>query len=536
VTLKTLLLCPLVMMALGAPVMAADGAPLGEELGLLWTVPFAGILLSIALFPLLAPHFWHHHFGKIALFWALLFLVPFTISKGLGKALDEVLHVYVLEFIPFIILLWALYTVAGGVRLRGRLRGSPIVNSGILLLGTVLASWMGTTGAAMLLIRPLLRANEWRKKKTHLVIFFIFLVANIGGSLTPLGDPPLFLGFLKGVEFFWTTTSMLVPMLLCVVILLAVFFLMDTMMLRKEETQSPPDDGSTESLGLEGTFNFIFLAGIVGAVLYSGSASKDELYWDESAITSAQAEVKVEEGKIADVTLRLGSASEEDKPALVEELLIAKSELNAVKAAAEHHAIKGWHITPHVTWPFVNMVRDGILILMGMLSLMLTSKELRRKNDFTWFPIVEVGKLFAGIFITIIPAIAILKAGPKGDLDAVVMAVTDSSGAPVNAMYFWLTGILSSFLDNAPTYLVFFNTAGGDAGVLQGELHDTLLAISLGAVFMGANTYIGNAPNFMVRSIAEESGVSMPSFFGYIVKWSLPILIPIFIVVSFIWF
>lgn len=533
---KTLLLVPIALLLMAVPALAAGDKPLGETLGLIWVVPFAGILLSIALFPLLAPHFWHHHFGKISLFWAALFLLPFAVFVGVGKALEEVLHVYVLEFIPFIILLWALYTVAGGVRLRGRLRGSPMMNSGILLLGTVLASWMGTTGAAMLLIRPLIRANEWREKKTHLVIFFIFLVANIGGSLTPLGDPPLFLGFLKGIDFFWTTGAMMEPMLISVAILLVVFYVMDTIMLKKEEQQVPPDDGSHEALGLEGTFNFIFLVGIVGAVLYSGSASKDELYWDEKPVVEARGQVVAEETKVAGIKLRLQNAAEDQRGAIVEELLVAQASVNAIRANAEHHAVKGWHITSHVTWPFINMVRDGILVLMGFLSLRLTSRELRRKNDFTWFPIVEVGKLFAGIFVTIIPAIAILKAGPKGELASVILGVTDSSGDPINTMYFWATGLLSSFLDNAPTYLVFFNTAGGDAEALQGPLSQTLLAISMGAVFMGANTYIGNAPNFMVRSIAEESGVSMPSFFGYILKWSLPILIPVFIVITFVMF
>jgi len=533
---KTLLLIPFVLLALAAPALAAGDKPLGETLGLIWVVPFAGILLSIALFPLLAPSFWHHHFGKIALFWAALFLIPFAVSVGVGRALEEVLHVYVLEFIPFIILLWALYTVAGGVRLRGRLRGSPMMNTGILLLGTVLASWMGTTGAAMLLIRPMLRANEWRKRKTHLVVFFIFLVANIGGSLTPLGDPPLFLGFLKGVEFFWTTGAMMFPMIVCAVILLVVFFIMDTLLLRKEEQQTPPDDGSDESLGLEGTFNFIFLAGVVAAVLYSGSASQDGLYWDSKPVDEARGAITAAETEVAEVKLRLGNAPDSEKPAIVEELLVAQANVNSIRADAEHHAVKGWHITSHVTWPLINMVRDGVLILMGILSLRLTSRELRRKNDFTWFPIVEVGKLFAGIFVTIIPAIAILKAGPKGELASVVLAVTNDAGAPIDMMYFWATGVLSSFLDNAPTYLVFFNTAGGDAQALQGPLESTLLAISMGAVFMGANTYIGNAPNFMVRSIAEESGVPMPSFFGYIIKWSLPFLIPVFIVVSLMMF
>ena len=448
----------------------AGGAPHleGSQMGLIWVIPFMGILLSIAVFPLVAPSFWHHHFGKISAFWGLAFIIPFTIVFGFSLALFEVLHVLFLEYLPFIILLLSLFTVAGGVRLKGSLRGTPVVNTGILLLGTVVASWMGTTGAAMLLIRPIIRANAERKNKVHIIVFFIFLVANIGGSLTPLGDPPLFLGFLKGVSFFWPTTHMFLPMLFVSIILLVLFFALDTFLYRKEG-DLPAVEAGGEKLGLEGKFNIILLVGIVGAVLMSG-------VW---------------------------------RPGV---------EFNVY----------------HVHIELQNLSRDVLLLLIAYISWKVTSLESRRANDFTWFPIVEVGKLFAGIFLTIIPAIAILKAGTDGSLATIVSLVSDD-GQPVDSMYFWATGILSSFLDNAPTYLVFFNTAGGDAEVLMGPMASTLLAISAGAVFMGANTYIGNAPNFMVRSIAEQSGIKMPSFFGYM-GWSCAILVPIFLVVTVIWF
>ena len=257
--------------AAGSASAAGAGAPHldGSEMGLIWIVPFVGILLSIALFPLLAPEFWHHHFGKISAFWAAAFLIPFFLVFGFELTLYEVLHVMLLEYIPFIILLLSLFTVAGGIRLTGRLVGSPVVNTGILLVGTVLASWMGTTGAAMLLIRPLLRANEGRRYKVHTVVFFIFLVANIGGSLTPLGDPPLFLGFLKGVSFFWPTTHMLMPMIVVSVILLVVYFLVDNVLYRKEspEARQPAADDTGEALGLTGNINFLLLAGVVASVL-----------------------------------------------------------------------------------------------------------------------------------------------------------------------------------------------------------------------------------------------------------------------------
>lgn len=461
---------------IAAPALAAgggDGAPHldGAKLGLVWVIPFAGILLSIAIMPLVAPDFWHHHFGKISAMWAAAFLIPFTIVFGPEIAIFEVIHVLLLEYIPFIILLLSLFTVAGGVRLRGRLVGSPMLNTGILLLGTFMASWMGTTGAAMLLIRPLMRANERRRYRVHTIVFFIFLVANIGGSLTPLGDPPLFLGFLKGVSFFWPTTHMFLPMLMLSVILLALYFVVDTALLKKEGgLPEAPADEQHEALGLDGKINFLLLAGVVAAVLMSG-------VW---------------------------------KPGI--EFLIY-----------------------HVHWELQNIARDVALVFIAFLSWKLTPMINREANGFTWFPIMEVGKLFVGIFLTIVPAIAILKAGTDGSLAAVVSLVTSDSGEPVNIMYFWMTGILSSFLDNAPTYLVFFNTAGGDATELMGPMAETLLAISAGAVFMGANTYIGNAPNFMVRAIAEEGGVRMPSFFGYMV-WSGFILIPCFGLVTVVFF
>lgn len=469
--LSTLILC-FFAFAPGA-FAAGDGAPHldGSQMSLVWVIPFAGVLLSIAILPLVAPHFWHHNFGKLSAFWALCFLVPFTFLFGWQLALFEMLHVLLLEYIPFIILLFALFTVAGGVRLRGSLAGTPLVNTALLAFGAFIASWMGTTGAAMLMIRPMLRSNENRHYKVHTFVFFIFLVANIGGSLTPLGDPPLFLGFLKGVPFFWPTVALLKPMLIVSAILLVIYFLVESYLYKKEDQAAlaAASAKEPEALKLEGSINILLLAGVVGAVLLSG-------IW---------------------------------KPGIE------------------------WNIY-HVHVELQNVTRDFLLIAIAMLSLWWTNDQSRLANGFSWFPIVEVGKLFIGIFLTIIPAIAILKAGSNGSLAAVIDAVS-KDGQPVDAMYFWATGLLSSFLDNAPTYLVFFNTAGGDPVELTGSMSSTLLAISAGAVFMGANTYIGNAPNFMVRSICEERGVKMPSFFGYMI-WSFGILTPIFILVTWLFF
>jgi len=421
----------------------------GAELSILWVVPFVCMLLSIAIGPLAVPHFWHHHFGKVALFWGLAFLVPCAMVFGLQLAVYQFVHVLFMEYVPFIILLFALFTIAGGVRLKGQLVGTPVVNAGLLA-------------------RPLLRANEHRKYRMHIVVFFIFLVANIGGSLTPLGDPPLFLGFLKGVSFFWTTVHLFCKTVLLSVILLGIFFLLDTFLFSKEGKPKPATQ-SNEKLGLDGKVNLLLLIGVVISVLMSG-------IW------------KPESG----------------------------------------FEIYGTHIE------LQNAARDVILLALAGASLALTTKECRKLNNFTWEPILEVAKLFIGIFISMIPAIAILRAGTDGALAGVINMVFHE-GQPVNAMFFWLTGILSSFLDNAPTYLVFFNTAGGDAVHLMTDWTETLSAISAGAVFMGAVTYIGNAPNFMVRSIAEDQGVKMPSFFGYML-WSVGILFPCFALITYLFF
>ena len=452
-------------LAAGADAPAIDG----RHLGLAWMIPFAGILLSIAILPLVAPSFWHHHFGKVSAAWAVMIIVPFAVIHGVPSAVYEVIHLLLLDYIPFIVLLTALFTVTGGIHIKGNLHGSPSMNTALLAIGTVLAGWMGTTGASMLLIRPMIRANDDRRHKIHVFVFFIFLVSNIGGALTPLGDPPLFLGFLKGVSFFWTTTHLFSEMLVCAIVLLAVFYALDSYWYRREGR--PKRDPTPETpVRIEGGVNIILLGVIVGAVLASGT-------W---------------------------------KP--------------------------GIHFTVfHVTLELQNVLRDLVLVAICFLSLKLTSRASRIDNGFSWGPMLEVAKLFAGIFITIAPALAILKAGKEGVMAPLVALVTGPDGQPNDIWYFWLTGILSSFLDNAPTYLVFFNLAGGDPSVLTGALASTLAAISCGAVFMGANSYIGNAPNFMVKAVVEEAGIRMPSFFGYM-AWSCGILLPLFVLLTVIFF
>ena len=477
---KGFLLSAALMLTLSVAAFAGEhggahhsGPNLGEILPLWSVIPFVGILLSIALFPLFAEKFWHHHFGKVSAFWALLFAIPFVIAYG-HSALYEIFHIYLIDYIPFIVLLWALFTVSGGILVKGTLKGKPVTNLVILIIGTVIASWIGTTGASMVLIRPILRANSGRKNKMHIVIFFIFLVSNIGGSLTPLGDPPLFLGFLHSVPFFWTF-HLFSEMLFVVVILLGLFFLLDTILYNKDKKAGNIEEDNSEvmPIRIEGLHNLLFLLGIIGGVLMSG-------------------------------LIHMGSVT-----------------------------VLGVHME------IQNILRDVILISMGLLSLKTTRKDIREGNEFTWFPIQEVAYLFAGIFMCIIPALAMLKAGSHGALAFIIEAVKQ----PWH--YFWITGSLSSFLDNAPTYLTFLNTSLGNfyAGLPEKEAVAKLIAenaiylkaISTGAVFMGANTYIGNAPNFMVRSIAEESGLKMPSFFGYML-WSVLILIPVFLLVTLVFF
>ncbi len=473
---------------------------LGTELPIWSVIPFAGILLSIAIFPLVAPHFWHRHFGKVSAFWALVFVIPFVFAYK-GDALFEIIHIYIVDYIPFIILLWALFTSAGGILVKGTLVGTPLTNLIMLLIGTFIASWIGTTGAAIVLIRPVIRMNEFRKFKIHIFIFFIFLVANIGGSLTPLGDPPLFLGFLHHVPFLWTF-SLFPEMIVLAGFLLCLFFLIDSLLFRREGWHQKADLKSynyrlseemmekearqqsdkeiakcghinSAKMSIQGLHNLIFLLGIMGGVLFSG-------------------------------LVHIGDIS-----------------------------IFGINVT------IQNMIRDGFLVLMGILSLKTTAWSIREGNEFSWFPVKEVAKLFAGIFMTIIPVLTMLKSGTTGNLNFIIEAVKQ----PWH--YFWITGLLSSFLDNAPTYLTFLSTALGQfySGIPESTAvanliteHPTYLtAISTGAVFFGAMTYIGNAPNFMVKSICEEWNIKMPSFFGYMI-YSVVILVPVFFLITIIFF
>jgi Na+/H+ antiporter NhaD/arsenite permease-like protein len=463
--LKTPAASALLLILLAQPAHAAFGLD-GAAMSWPWALPFVGILLSIATGPLLFPKFWHAHYGKIAALWAALTLAPLAIVFGPAAALAAFVHAVLAEYMSFIALLFALYVVAGGILITGSLRGTPRSNAGILALGTAIASIVGTTGAAMILVRPLIRANAWRRQNAHVVVFFIILVANIGGALSPLGDPPLFVGFLHGVSFFWTATHLWFQTLLAAALVLAIFVALDTWLARGDDLKP----ASVEPLRLRGLINLPLIAAIIGAILFSAS-------W---------------------------------KPNIAVTIYGTAIDLQ-------------------------NLVRDATLVIIALLSLWLTPDEHREANDFTWEPIREVAILFAAIFICIIPVLAALEAGPAGSLNWLLAAVTAHDGQPHDIAYFWLTGLLSAFLDNAPTYLVFFELAGGDAAELMDKFAPTLAAISMGAVYMGALTYIGNAPNFMVAAIAEERGIKMPSFFGYML-WAGAILLPVFVLLTFVSF
>lgn len=451
------------------------GTELGAQVSLLYCIPFVGMLLSIAICPLVIPHQWEKWRWAFVLFWSVLFLVPFAMAFGAPTMLDQLLHSMIGDYLTFIVLLFGLFCVAGNICLEGDLAGTPKTNLILLLIGTLLASWIGTTGASMVMIRPLLRANQWRSRCVHTVVFFIFLVSNIGGSLTPIGDPPLLMGFMRGVPFTWELQHLLPIMALNVVVLLAIYFVMDQRAYRKDLAAGRKPLNGGAKLRLSGAHNIVFMLVIVLAVVLSGVLPGMPLFQN---------------------------------------------------AAGD---VLGIHIFGSVSLSYPTLIEIAMILAAAFLSFKTTKKDVRTKNNFTWGAIEEVAVLFIGIFITMIPALLFLKAH-GADL-----------GLTEPWQMFWATGALSSFLDNTPTYLVFMTTAGA-LGAAEGVVTTVgtiavpmLIAISCGAVFMGANTYIGNAPNFMVKSIADENGVKMPSFFGYM-AWSVGILIPVFLIDTLLFF
>jgi len=417
---------------------------------LLALLPFVLMLLAIAVFPLFWNHFWEKNKNKLLI--AIILSIPviiYLLSNGFSEKLVETI---VFDYIPFIILLGSLYTITGGIFLSGDIAAKPLINTMFLTAGSVLASFVGTTGAAMLLIRPVIQTNKQRKFKVHTILFFIGIVANCGGLLTPLGDPPLFMMYLRGAPFEWFFN--LFPEWLFVnMILLIIYFLVDTYYYKKEDISAIQiDKASVRPLKLEGKRNFIFLAVVILAVAFL-----NEQY-----------------------------------------LSIIHS----------NHYFK--------------FIREAVILLAALLSLKFTPKLLRVSNNFTWQPIQEVAYLFLGIFVTMVPCLLYLESNAK------ILGIT----SPTHFYYY--TGLLSSFLDNTPTAVTFHSLAlglGGSSGTLIAGIPEEILkAICTGAVFFGSMTYIGNGPNFMVKTVAEENNIKMPDFFSYIIKFSLIILLPAFII------
>lgn len=443
----------------------------------LWLcIPFAGLLLCIAVLPLVKAEWWEKNQPYAVIFWSLLFIIPFAVKFGMGEAAEVVLDCIIKDYLTFIVLLFGLFCVAGNITVEGNLVGSPRVNVLLLAIGTLLSSWVGTTGASMLLVRPVIKMNAWRKNKTHIMVFFIFLVSNIGGCLTPIGDPPLLMGFSRGVPFFWSLR--LFPVLLLnMIVLLAVFYRFDKKAYMRDIASGamPEIKEGDPLIKIKGLHNLIFLVMIIAAVILSGVLPEMPIFQN---------------------------------------------------GAGE---VIGIHIYKDIVLELPAIIEIVIILLAAFLSFKTTNERIRKENHFTWGAIKEVAILFIGIFITMQPALMILK------------SVGGSLGINKPFEMFWITGALSSFLDNTPTYLVFLTTAGvmgftsGVKTVLGTVPIRMLMAISCGAVFMGANTYIGNAPNFMVKAISDENGVKMPSFFGYML-WSLGILIPVFILDMLIFF
>ena len=439
-------------------------------------IPFAGLLLCIAVMPLIKPEWWEKNQALAVILWSLLFIIPSVVLNGAGETTETVLDCIVNDYLTFIVLLFGLFCVSGNITLEGNLAGSPGVNAVFLAFGTLLSSCIGTTGASMLLVRPLIKMNSWRRNKAQIMIFFIFMISNMGGCLTPIGDPPLLMGFMRGVPFFWSTH--LFPVLLFnMVLLLIIFYFIDRRSYRKDIAAGLHPDISKPGVELrvEGLHNVIFLVAIVVAVILSGTLPGLPMFQNAA-------------GKV--IGIKIFKEVELTVPAMIEIVII---------------------------------------LLAALLSFKTTEEKIRTQNHFTWGAIKEVAVLFIGIFITMQPALALLKTmGPE-------------LGVSEPYQMFWATGMLSSFLDNTPTYLVFLTTAGtlgftsGIATTVGTISVKVLTAISCGAVFMGANTYIGNAPNFMVKSISDENGVRMPSFFGYM-AWSLGILVPVFIIDTLVFF
>ncbi len=442
----------------------AGGLPYGS---LAWGLPFVGLLLTIAIAPIVVPTVWNRHYGKIVALWSLVFVLPDFFAEGFGGTLRRLLDVGLNTYLPFALLMGALFIITGGLRIRGAPHGTPGVNTVLIGIGAVASSLIGTPGASLLMLRPLVRANRHRVRSAHIYVFFIFLACNIGGALTPLGNPPLFLGYLRGVPFFWPATHLWLPTLALTVVLLAMFYVIDRSIYRRQVTEDVRPE--IEKLGIDGGINLLLLLGTAATMM-----------------------------------LRT------------------------------YYPVPGAVTIFGVTWAFDDIVSDVLFIALALLSLKLTKPATRQENTFVWSPIVEVSILFAAIFVTLSPVDTIMAAGGHGPAAALFeqMFVV---GVPNDRLFYLVPGMLSSVLDNAPSYLVFFGLAGDNATLLVDKLPVTLAAISAGASYFGAMTYIGNAPNLIAKGVVESYGIKMPNFFAY-VGWSTVCLLPVLLLTMWVFY
>ncbi len=430
---------------------------------LLWTLPFITILLSIAFFPLIASRFWNQHYGKVVTLCSVGLIASTWWAFGTVQTYSLIQHALIDHYLPFIILVGGLYIMASDIRIQVSALPTPLVNTLFLCVGTLLASLLGTIGAAMVLVKPFIQMNQIRLKKVHLIVFFIFLVANVGGCLTPVGDAPLFIGFLNGIPFFWPLQHLILPFVCVSLPLLVLFYLIDQWHWRREPQ---PQVFSKLRIFFKGYPNLLCILGVTSLTIVTPLMPEQPFTW--------------------------------------------------------------------ISWTKGDILRNVGIVVLALFSWKTTPLLIRQQNHFDWHPVKEVAKIFAGIFITVSPILDLLSQGAEGPFSFFTRHLLVGE-TPQPGLFFWATGALSAFLDNAPTYLIFFHFAGGDPLTLSTTLSSTLAAISCGAVFMGAFTYIGNAPNFMIRTLAQDEGVAMPSFFGYM-GWACVLLLPLFGFITWLFF
>ncbi|MBS0185271.1 MAG: sodium:proton antiporter [Proteobacteria bacterium] len=436
----------------------------GENLSFYWGIPFLGVLFSLSLGPYVCSKFWHDHSGKVLGLWTLALIIglkSFSEISIFEKIIETLFH----HYFPFIIFLGTLYILSGGIWVKTEFQASPFKNTCFLMIGTFFASIIGTTGALLIFIKPFLNVNKERISKKHLVIFLIILVGNIGGSLTPLGDPPLFLGYLKGIDFFWVPKNLSGPFFMMMLPLLGLFYGIDYFYWKKERLDLRSFEKGNFTFHLKGHINFLFLGGVILLLL----ASKR---WENFGFIT-----------VFNISITISA-----------------------------------------------LLRDGGLLFLSLLSWIMTPKIYRLHNKFSWAPLCDIAKVFLSLFIILIPVFILLET--KVNFMELFQVFGFSEKQNMAPFYFWSTGLLSAFLDNAPTYLVFLKTTGMNVKMLMVEGSKNLLAISCGAVFMGALTYIGNAPNFLAKDIAEEEHIEMPGFFNYM-AWVSLILLPLLGCVTF---